>query len=208
MGIGAVLLKGFVHYAAGELPRLAEVHLDGRVFAIAGLVSVLALLLFAPLPIVRACKADVQSTLRIDANSGTTRSSGFARRVLVIAEIALAFLLVVSSALLLENLWHLTNGQLGFAPERMVLMTIRVKGTRLAGAQRGAIISEVIDFASHIPGIETAAETECTPLTGGALFLTFSRADRPLPEAFHRGDGIHVCGTSPNYLRAAGLRLL
>ena len=38
--------------------------------------------------------------------------------------------------------------------------------------------------------------------------LTFSRSDRPLPEAFHRGDGIHVCGAGPGYARAAGMRMV
>jgi hypothetical protein len=37
---------------------------------------------------------------------------------------------------------------------------------------------------------------------------TFSRSDRPLPEPFHRGDNINVCGAGPDYLNAAGTRLL
>ena len=64
---------------------------------------------------------------------------------------------------------------------------------------------ELLDFAHHIPGIAYASQTECTPLSGGLQSGTFSRSDRPLPEAYHVGDSIRICGTGPEYARAAGV---
>ena len=59
-----------------------------------------------------------------------------------------------------------------------------------------------------MPGTVDATRTECTPLSGGSLIQTFSRADRPIPEAFHRGDEIRVCGAGAGYLKASGLHIV
>ena len=204
IGIGAGLLAGFVHCAAGELPRLAEIHPDLRVVVIAVLLACFTVLLFGPLPVLRSSKS-VQSGLR--AGSGISPANTL-RRALVITQIALSVVLLCGAAVLLESLWHLENDNLGFAPERTLVATIPTKGTRLDTPSRDVVVRELIRFARQIPGTEAAAESECTPLTAGAVSQTFSRADRPLPEAFHRGDNISLCGTESGYAQAAGIRVL
>jgi putative ABC transport system permease protein len=82
-----------------------------------------------------------------------------------------------------------------------------LRGSSFEGAARDALASDVLTSLRRIPGTEAAAVAHCTPLYGGDRWITFSRSDRPLPEAFHRGDGIGVCGAGPDYLRAAGTRL-
>ena len=101
-------LRGFVHFAAGEIPRLSEVGIDFRVFRIALLVSLATALIFGGLPALRAGRIDLQSVLQ-RAAQGATSGHRFLQRALVGVEIALSVILLSGAALLLETLWHLQN---------------------------------------------------------------------------------------------------
>lgn len=208
MALAFGLLRSFVHYAGNELPRMSEVTLDARVFGIAFLVAFITTLLFGGLPALQAARLDIQTALQESGRIGLARSYHFAKRALVAAEVALCLILLCGSALLLESLWHLRNDRLGFEPERILALTIPLKGTKLAGSDRAALVNEIMEFARHIPGTEAVSQSECTPLTPGPITRTISRSDRPMPEPFHRGDNIHVCGTDPDYAAAAGLHIL
>jgi putative ABC transport system permease protein len=203
-----VLLRGFVHYAAAELPRLSEVSVDARVFTVGLVLAILTTLLFGGLPALRSGRLDIQNVLEEAGRPGLSGGYRITKRALVITEIALSLLLLSGAALLLQTLWHLRNDRLGFQPEHAFTMSIPLKGTKLESLDRETLANELSDFARHVPGTVDAAQTECTPLDGGAVYLSFSRADRPLPEAFHRGDGIHLCGTGIGYPAAAGLNLI
>jgi putative ABC transport system permease protein len=120
----------------------------------------------------------------------------------------LSLVLLSGAALLLQTLWHLKNDHLGFDPQHVFSVSIPLKGTRLESMNRESLISELVDFARRIPGTQDAAQSECTPLSAGPLTSTFSRSDRPIPEAFHRGNSIHVCGAGTGYVRASGIRII
>ena len=202
-----VALRGFVHFAAGELPRLSEVGVDLRVFAIALLVSVGTALLFGGLPALRAGRVDLQTVLQRGAR-GSAGGRQIGRRALVAVEVALSVVLLSGAALLFETLWHMRKDHLGFQPEHLLTVSIPLRRTSYQGPARQDLASDILAELNRIPGNEAAVQTECSPLTAGMSSLTFSRSDRPLPEAFHRGDGIGMCGAGAEYLHAAGGRLV
>ncbi|HYL73031.1 MAG TPA: ABC transporter permease [Bryobacteraceae bacterium] len=201
-------LRGFVHFAAGEFPRLSEVTTDFRVFGIALLVSVATALIFGGLPALRAGRIDLQSVLQQAGRSGVVGGHRLMRRVFVVLEVALSVVLLSGAALLFETLWHLQNDHLGFRPEHILTLSIPVRGPSLDPTGRQALASDVLADLSRIPGTEAAALTQCIPLSLGAMSVTFSRSDRPLPDAFHRGDNIGVCNVGPEYHKAAASRLV
>ena len=200
-------LRGFVHFAAGELPRLSEVGVDFRVFGIALLVSLATALLFGGLPALRAGRVDLQSVLQRAAR-GAAGGHRLMRRGLVAVEVALSVVLLAGAALLLETLWHLQNDRLGFQPEHVLTVSVPLRGPGFTGPAREALAADVLTYLRRIPGAEAAALTQCTPLSAGIGSVTFSRSDRPLPEPFHRGDGIGVCGADAQYLKASGAALV
>jgi putative ABC transport system permease protein len=202
----AAALRGFVRYAAGEFPRSSEVSTDFRVFGIALLVSLATALIFGGLPALRAGRVDLQSVLRQAGRGGAAGGHRVMRRALVAMEVALSVILLSGAALLFETLWHMQNDHLGFRPEQS--LTVRVRAAGLQGSVSDALTDGILADMRRIPGTLAAAITQCTPLSRGAFWITFSRADRPLPEPFHRGDGIGVCGAGPEYLKAAGTRLV
>ncbi len=202
------VLRGFAHYAGNELPRMGEIGLNARVFAIGLFVSVLATLIFGGLPAMRAGRLDIQAALLQSERFGLAAGYRFAKRALVTGEVALCLILLCGGALLLQTLWHLRNDHLGFEPEHILTVSIPLKGTKLERADRNALVTDLLHFTRRIAGTEEAAQTECTPLSTGPISATFSRSDRPLPEAFHPGDGIDLCGVGAEYASAAGLRIV
>ena len=205
--LAAGALRAFVHFAAGAVPRLSEVTMDLRVFGIALLVSVLTALIFGGLPALRSGRVDLQSLVQ-SGRANTSSGHKFMQRVLVIAEVALSVVLLSGAALLLETLWHLRNDQLGFQPEHLLTVSIPLRDANYAGPEREELALEVLTYLRRIPGTETAALTQCTPLSAGIASATFSRSDRSVPEPWHRGDNIGICGVGPDYLKAAGIRLV
>jgi putative ABC transport system permease protein len=200
-------LRGFIHFAAGELPRLSEVSTDFRVFGIALLVSSTVALLFGGLPVLRTGRVDIRSVLQGAGRGLAASGHGLARRALVALEVALSVVLLAGAALLLETLWHMQNDHLGFRPANVVSVSIPLPRATPDPA-RAALASDVSTDLRRIPGTEAAALTQCTPLSAGSAYITFSRSDRPLPEPFHRGDNVGVCGVGPDYLAAAGMPLV
>ncbi len=199
----AVALRAFVHFGAGSLPRLSEVTTDFRVFGIALAISFGTALIFGGLPALRAGRIDPQSLLR---RGVATAGHRFLRRTLVTAEVALSVILLSGAALLFQTLWHLQSDHLGFQPEHLLTVSIPLRGPDREPSARAGLISSTLAQLRRIPGIEAAALTECSPMSGGSMFITFSRSDRPLPEPFHRGDSVSVCGVGPDYFQAAGSR--
>ena len=200
-------LRGFVHFAAGELPRLSEVGVDFRVFGIALLVSLATAVVFGGLPALRAGRVDIHTVLQRTAR-GSAGGRQFVRRALVGLEIALSVVLLSGAALLFETLWHMQNDHLGFQPEHVFEVSIPLRGTDASKPVRDALAGDVLRYLRRIPGTEAVSLTQCTPLTGGLGSRTFSRPDRPLPAPFFRGDTIGICGADPEYLNASGMRLV
>jgi len=203
----AAALRGFVHFSAGELPRLDEVAVDGRVLGIALAVSVLTSIIFSGLPLLRAGRVDIQTVLQQTGRRGVTGGHRLLRRAFVAAEVGLSVILLSGAALLLQSLWHLQRDRLGFLPEHAIAITIPMGRARMPAAERAALEDEVLANIQRVPETQAAAATQCTPLTTGLGTGTFSRADRPRPPILH-GYDIALCSIGPDYFRAAGGRVV
>jgi predicted permease len=201
-------LRGLVYFAAGALPRLNEVTADGRVFGIAIAVSVATILLFGVLPALRAGRVDVQTALQRAGRAGMSGGYRVARRALVAVEVALSVVLLSGAALLLETLWRMQHDRLGFEPEQVISISVPLRGAKVENANRRALTMEVLDEIRRLPGTISASWTECTPLSGGSIGVTFTRSDRPQPKQWDRNQSVPSCAAGPEYFQAAGMVLI
>ncbi len=80
LALASAMLYGFVHFAAGELPRLTEVTMDLRVFLIALLICILTTVALGALPAITASKIDIRQGLRYATNAGNRNSRSTGRR--------------------------------------------------------------------------------------------------------------------------------
>ena len=173
-------LRGFVHFAGTEFPRLSEVTTDFRVFGIAALVSLATALLFSGLPALRAGRIDLQSVLQ-QASRGAAGGHRFLRRVLVTLEVAISVILLSGAGLLFQTLWHMHNDHLGFQPEHVLAVSVPLRGKSFDGPARETAMADILSYVRRIPLIDAAALTDCSPLSHGVGSSVFTRSGPAAP---------------------------
>jgi predicted permease len=158
---GWFTLKAFLAMAPADIPRLNEVHIDGRVLLFTLVVTTLCSFLFGVGPARRASRSDVSSGLRHQTARSAVR--GIAPRVrstLVMVEVALSLVLLVASGLLLRSFVRLSQVDLGFTTEQVLVTTTSYPtgGTEATGFYR-----DLLAQLRTLPGIRHAAGVMTLP---------------------------------------------
>ena len=183
--VGVLGVRALLAINPGNIPRIGEtgsaVALDGTVLAFTVLLSLVTGVTFGLVPALQASRADLNSTLK----EATSRSGGGlrlnrARSVLVVAEVALAVVLLVGAGLLIRTFSGLRAVAPGFDPHNVLTMDTALTGTNYDRTAAIASMSrQAIQRIEAIPGVEAAAATSYLPLEGG-LGLGFIIQGRPL----------------------------
>ena len=153
--------------APADLPRLETIAIDPPVVAFAALAALVAAAIFGLAPAWRASRPDVAQVLRAGGRTAGLGSAGFLRSAVVVAEVALCFVLLIGSGLMFRSFLALSRIQPGFDPHG--LLTFQLLGNR-GGAhpeQRAAFVREVHDRLAAIPGVQSVTASFPLPLAGG-----------------------------------------
>jgi predicted permease len=166
----------------GDIPRLDEVSIDGRVLLFTFAASLLTGMLFGLVPALQSAKVDLNTALKEGArrSSGTTRHR--LRRYLVVAEIALALVLLIGAGLLINSFKRLLDVDPGFNPQNVLTMQLYLPGSQDGmDQQKTAFLSQALERIRTIPGVESAGLANCLPITGGPN-TDFEIIGRPVPD--------------------------
>jgi putative ABC transport system permease protein len=160
-------LGSLVTLLQNDLPPGAGVRVDGFVLAVTGIVAFIAGLAFGVAPAMVAARSGAADALRHGARAGT--GGRRMRQVLVTIEVALAFVLLTSSGLLLRSFWRLTEVDPGFRTQRMVSVPLGLPQARYpSAAQRVQFYDRLLAETRALPGIENAALVNRLPLSQSA----------------------------------------
>lgn len=148
------------------LLRVSEFRMDLRVLGFTLLASTSAALLFGALPALFAGRAGTANTLRETGRSRAPgRSANRAANALVVAEVALAVLLVAGAGLLVRSLWRLQDVDPGFDPGGVLAVTLNVPPARYpAGEPVAVFYTQVLERVRALPGVVAASATSDLPL--------------------------------------------
>ncbi len=205
VALAALLVRAARALGPADLPRLAEVSVDGQVLAFAALVSAAATLLCGALPAALASRGAPADRLHAGGRSSTAGRSG-ARGLLVAAEVALALALLVSTGLLARSFLRLGEAPAGFQAGGVLSFRLGLAGERYgSGEARGRFVDEAAARIGELPGVRAAGVVTHLPLSGAYLGSGFAREDRPGPEDVVQAD---LRGVSPGYFAAMGIPLL
>jgi predicted permease len=153
-----------------NLSALERVTLDGSVLGFALTLSVVCGLLFSMLPALRASKTSLADVLRSTGRLTSVGAQRF-RRTLVVAQVALACVLLVGAALLGRSLQQMMTVDLGFKPEGLVAMRVSLPASRYPSADyRRRLFDEVHEKVERLPGVTRAAAGNGLPPEGGVMF--------------------------------------
>ncbi|MGH9161564.1 MAG: ADOP family duplicated permease [Vicinamibacteraceae bacterium] len=191
-----------------DFPTGQAVWLNGPVFLFAMTVVFAAGLAVGLVPATEMARGHLHGNLKDGGRGMTTgKGSGYMRRALVTAEVALCMALLVVAGLLLRSLVNLMGVDRGFDVERVLSVDVALSPERYEGSQRVAFYRDLLDNVRALPGVASAGAITILPLTseseGSAeqIFLeedTKVRLDRP---------AAHYRAVTPGYFAAMGIPL-
>jgi predicted permease len=162
-----------VQLAAGQLPRAEAVGLDYRVLAFTAAISVLTGIAFGLVPAIRASSPELQQSLREGAR-GSTSGTGGLRNTLVVAEVAMAMILVVGAGLMTRSFVKLLQVDLGFTPSHRVAVNYSISTARHAtGPEMRQTYRDMLEKVRTVPGVIAAGAVRDLPFRGDGERLGF-----------------------------------
>jgi putative ABC transport system permease protein len=192
--------------APKEIPRVNEVGMDMTVLVFSLAASVLTGLLFGLAPALRASRVDLNHALNDLTKATAGRAQHGMRDLLVVAELALAFVLVLGAGLLGKSFLHLLNVDPGYDPRHVLTLSTYVYGDRYQkpGAELG-YYTQVLERLRDTPGIVSVAMTSELPMADFDRRGFHIRDRHPqIPSDVPSADAYSV---SPDYFRVMRIPL-
>jgi putative ABC transport system permease protein len=173
--IGAMIGTGFawlgtralIELAPGDLPRLDQVSVDGRVVLFTVAITILTGLLFGLIPAARGVRRDSVQSLRDGGKTSAISSAHMVRSALVTTEVALAVVMLSGAGLLIRSLVKLRGIDLGFATRHILTMDVTIpSGRQYTDTSADELYRQIRQRVLHLPGVTSAALEGALPITG------------------------------------------
>jgi predicted permease len=189
---------------ASDLPRAGEIRIDGVVLLYALGVSTLAGLIFGLLPAIRSTPTNLQGVLRAGGRGSVGNAGQNLRAALVVAEVALAVVLVVGAGLATKSLARLLDIDPGFEASTVLAVRLGIPYERYGEQRVRGYYQTLLDRIAAVPGVEAVGAAKDFPLRGAGEL----RGPRvPGSEGGDRPVRLPVLHVSAGYFRAMGIPL-
>jgi len=193
--------------SADSLPSTAVIKLDGSVLFFALLVSLLTGIVFGLAPALAAMKTDLQDTLKEGGRSSTAGGRrSWLRSTLVVTEVALSLVLLIGAGLLIKSFVRILDTDPGFKPQNLLTMQLALNAKKDEGGKVLNFFNDLNGRIAGLPGVQSAAFSNGIPL-GQTADTSFAIVGRPKAEPGKQPQTMLYI-TSPDYLRAMGIRLV
>ncbi len=205
LGLAWIGLDALLKLSAGTIPRPEEVGLDVTVAGFALATSLATGVLFGLAPALAASRTDVREALGEGSRGAVGAGGRGMRGALVIAQTALAVVLLAGAGLLIRSLWNLTHVDPGFSSESVLTVSVSTPAElTLDDARRGAYRKDILERIASLPGVLAVGGSKTVPLHGGGEPYELGIAGRPDPVVPASG----VLIVTPGYFRALGIPLV
>lgn len=211
-GLGLLLatfgVRALVAFNPARVPRLDEVGIDATVLVFSLVVAILTGVIFGLVPVFYASKKQMFDTLRQGQAAPEVRGHRrLARSALVIAETAVALLVLVGAGLLVRSLGQLQRVDLGFSTRNAVLLDVPLQAAKYPQGPRAiAFFEGALERFRAMPGVRDVAATTHIPLG------PTERVEEAIVESSDTANGVNpmtsVRTVTPGYFRTLGIPLL
>jgi predicted permease len=212
-GLAGVAIAGPLVHAlvgflpAGWMPLAIEPRLDMRVFAVLGGVLCLAGVGVGVAPAFEAGRSDVQSALRDDAGAGWWPGRRVTLRgALVVAQVALSFVLLVGAGLFARSLWREMTLPTGFDPHGRFALTLDLGGLEHERAVYESYGRALLERVQALPGVESASLAQVVQPSRGGNRMSYNAGDLGLPGVGEIEFDVNTVG--PRYFATLAVPLL
>jgi putative ABC transport system permease protein len=193
--------------AGFPLPRRGEIGIDSTVLWFSLGISLFCGLIFGIFPALQVDRARIAEVLKQGGRAGSGVGRGL-RNALVVAEVAVAVVLVVAAGLMLRSFVLLNNVSPGYRADHVLtvrmMLIFRKYAPSLPG--RAAVVEDTLERVRALPQVKSASSIHSLP-TKGTSGTAYDRADRPLPPPGPRQGG-DVSVIPSDYFRTLGIPIV
>jgi putative ABC transport system permease protein len=203
--LGALEVLRRLHPA--NLPRLADVRMDGTVLLFTVVICAVTSVLFGLVPALRAAATDPQEHLKSGGRGGSAGDRRRARSLLIVAEVALSVVLLVGAGLLIRSFIALQRVDPGYDGSDVLTFELSMpSGKYPGGAPRRAFFRELRERLAALPGVTTVGLVSQLPLTGSGPLSPFAYNE----ETARNFESVTADGrsVSPEYFETMDAKLL
>jgi len=149
-----------------KLPFWMNFNLDFRVLAFTSGVSLLTALIFGTMPAVLGTRIDLNNTLKEGGRSANASARHRTRGLLVIAEVALALMVLVGAGLMIQSFINLRHVGPGFNEKNVLTFAVVLPRSKYEEPRCGEFFRQLLERVRALPGVDAAGATATLPLTG------------------------------------------
>jgi predicted permease len=216
-GVAGLMLAawviGVIHRSApANIPHLQGARLDLRVLVFTLGVSLLTGILFGLAPVLAAFRVSLNNTLKEGGSqSGTGAGTRRAQRVLMVAEIALSFVLFIGAGLLMKSFYQLTAIQPGFDPYGVLTARVALPLDQYQSIdQQRSFFQQLVERLQGLPGVASAGATASIPLRGNMMMISTIQIEgqAPMDQATMNAATASINAVTPGYFAALRVPLV
>jgi predicted permease len=207
LALAYMATRALVAAEPGNIPRLRDVGVNYTVVIFTFAIAIGTSLLFGILPALHLSGDRIQGALRESTRTGTSGRGQRLRSVLVVAEIALAVVLLTGAGLLIRSFVQLTRVDPGFRAEQALSFRVVLQGEKYrADESARATVAEFERRLGALPGVASVGATSLLPLSGRGAMVGFAVEGAPPPPA-NVNPEIAMASCTPDFLSAIGATL-
>ncbi len=199
---GAIRLLVLIN--PGNVSRMEETSVDGTVLLFAVGVSLATTLLFGLFPALTTSQCHVNEVLKGAGTRTVKRGAGRFQKALTVAQVALTFILLAGSGLLIRSFMNVQALDKGFAAPSTLTMSIRLDQRYRRVEQWNGFFHSVVERTGSIPGVQSAAAVTQVPLGGGQSLSIAQIEGRPADDK----TVVEGRSVSPRYFDTMGIPLI
>ncbi|HUQ86993.1 MAG TPA: ABC transporter permease [Vicinamibacterales bacterium] len=205
MIVASWTLQLLITVAPDNLPRLADVTLDWRIALFAFAATIVVGMLFGLLPALQSSRPELNADLKDGGRTGTARTG--MRNVMVVAQVALALVLLIGAGLMLTSFSRLRAVDPGFRTTELVTVELMLPLVRYNEAAQRRFYSGVLERLKSNPATANSAMLFPFPFGGGNAQAGLQIVGQPAKPPDQEVTA-ELYSISPGYLRASGVRLI
>jgi putative ABC transport system permease protein len=168
-------------WSALQLPDFVRIEINGGVLIASLALSLLTGLIFGLVPALESSRIDIREALNQSSRQAAAFQRNFSRRLLVVAEVSLSFVLLIGAGLMLKSFQTLLNTGVGFRTENLLTLQMDLNGAKYDQSdERVQFAKSLVEKAALLPGIESATLWGPAPI-GRATWTMFAAPEgRPI----------------------------
>jgi putative ABC transport system permease protein len=202
-------LEALLAIAPADIPSFVEISLNTKVLGFTLVISLLTGLLFGLAPALQISGLNLHGVLK---EGGRTLIGALSQRrlrnVLVVAEVALALVLLIGAGLLIRSFAVLLAVDPGFRPGNLLTMNIQLPASKYGlPHQQATFFEQAIDRVQNVSGVESSAAISFLPMAGPGASTAFMIEGRPAPAA-GEAEIAEIRSVTKDYFRTMGIALL